>query len=468
MASAVGPHPSIIRVSTRYVTQALIDKKVQESAPNGQNDAQECMLAEAREASIRLQGCKWIEDVRRALDLPVKTYTSACTYFHKFRLGNPGAMSSMEHGNAWVEACAASLLVACKSEDTLKKSRDLLAAAYNLKVPPTEQLSVDDPTFELQSKNVIGVERMVLEAAGFDFRGKYPHEMIVKLAKELPDSKIGTNSMLAEVGFVVCTDMHRTWAPLKQTEVTMAFASLELGVHLLAAYNETDASGVGDWIGHLDYNEWGTSRPEIMESILDVLDLYTHHTHLTTYGVQFALDIFLRIRLMFNKECTAGHIERYASAPPRTAPSTSQVENGHPKPLSQMELATAQSTGPHANLSTNGSVTQRFMLNPQRAFDERVQVSRFFVDDWEEYEEEVEVPVQRPRSDDRRAVPSRSGVRSERVRSDRDHPSRSGPSSSGRRHDDRGYERRFEERRSSGRYDERRYEDDRRRRDDRR
>lgn len=44
----------------------------------------------------------------------------------------------------YVDAAAAALLTACKIEDTLKKSREILAAAHNLKVSATEHLSSDD------------------------------------------------------------------------------------------------------------------------------------------------------------------------------------------------------------------------------------------------------------------------------------------------------------------------------------
>ncbi len=42
------------------------------------------------------------------------------------------------------DAAAAALFNACKIEDTLKKSRDVLCAAYNLKLLPAEHLSSDD------------------------------------------------------------------------------------------------------------------------------------------------------------------------------------------------------------------------------------------------------------------------------------------------------------------------------------
>ena len=40
---------------------------------------------------------------------------------------------------------AAALFAACKIEDTLKKSREILCAAHNLKLTPAEQANPDDP-----------------------------------------------------------------------------------------------------------------------------------------------------------------------------------------------------------------------------------------------------------------------------------------------------------------------------------
>ncbi len=66
---------------------------------------------------------------------PVKTFDSACTYYHKFRLSFRDAEYNFQ------DAALACLFVACKVEDTIKKSREILCAAYNLKNPdkPTTQ-----------------------------------------------------------------------------------------------------------------------------------------------------------------------------------------------------------------------------------------------------------------------------------------------------------------------------------------
>jgi len=42
------------------------------------------------------------------------------------------------------DAAAAALFTACKIEDTLKKSREIVCAAFNLKLPAAEHLSPDD------------------------------------------------------------------------------------------------------------------------------------------------------------------------------------------------------------------------------------------------------------------------------------------------------------------------------------
>ena len=63
---------------------------------------------------------------------------TAATYYHKFRLVHK------DNEYQFQDAAAAALLTACKIEDTLKKSKEILCAAHNLKVSPSEHLSPDD------------------------------------------------------------------------------------------------------------------------------------------------------------------------------------------------------------------------------------------------------------------------------------------------------------------------------------
>lgn len=43
------------------------------------------------------------------------------------------------------DAAAAALFTACKIEDTLKRSREIVCAAYNLKLPAQEHMAPDNP-----------------------------------------------------------------------------------------------------------------------------------------------------------------------------------------------------------------------------------------------------------------------------------------------------------------------------------
>jgi len=54
---------------------------------------------------------------------------AACGYYHLFRLDFPAEQYQ------FTDAALTCLFVACKSEDTLKKSREILCANHNLKNP---------------------------------------------------------------------------------------------------------------------------------------------------------------------------------------------------------------------------------------------------------------------------------------------------------------------------------------------
>ncbi|KAK5004081.1 RNA polymerase II C-terminal domain kinase beta subunit, partial [Cryomyces antarcticus] len=236
---SIGPHPSFIRVANPYIFEQQLQEAM---AVNGVN--------EAKEDNVRLQGVTWIDSVRKALQLPVRTYNTACVYYHKFRL----VQGDSDYN--YIDAAAAALFTACKIEDTLKKSREILCAAYNLKfATPAEHLSPDDPIFEGPSKTIIGLERLMLEDSGFDFRNRYPQRLLVKLAKHLDLDK----DTVGKTAYSMSLDLYRTFAPLKQTTATMAISCVELAARLCDPDLTTFPTG-----GGIDYKKWCTSREEIM------------------------------------------------------------------------------------------------------------------------------------------------------------------------------------------------------------
>lgn len=244
-SARVGPHPSYIEIAKPYILQSRI-----------QTCLTALQMSDAKEDAVRLQGVAWIDAVRRALSLPIRTFNTAVIYYHKFRLLHA------DNEYNWADASAAALFTACKIEDTLKKSREILCASYNLKVGPGEALSSDDPRFDVHSKQIIGLERLMLESAGFDFRNRYPQKLMVKLARALQFSQQNE----AKTAWNLSVDLYRTFAPLKQSTPTLAIACLELAARL----HGMDAEALVDK-GVCRYAKWGTSRGEVMGKRIDCI-----------------------------------------------------------------------------------------------------------------------------------------------------------------------------------------------------
>ena len=114
--------------------------------------------------------------------------------------------------------------------------------------------------FDGHSKIIIGLERLMLEASGFDFRNRSPQRLVLKLAKKHHVDR----ETVGKTAYNMSLDLYRTFAPLKQTTPTMAIACVEL------------SGRVHDWSledlqGNQVYEKWRTSRPQIMGKHLSSL-----------------------------------------------------------------------------------------------------------------------------------------------------------------------------------------------------
>ncbi|KAL9087283.1 MAG: hypothetical protein Q9159_003703 [Coniocarpon cinnabarinum] len=364
-----GPDPSIIQVAKPYIFESTVQRRLRSAG-----------IPEQREDAARLQGVAWIDSVRKALQLPVRTYNTACVYYHKFRLAHPDVNYAIP------DAAAAALFNACKIEDTLKKSRDILCAAWNHNRSANDHLSPDDPGFDNISRNVVSLERMMLESNGFDFRSRYPQKMLMKLVKScgLDRNTVGVTA------YRISLDLYRTFAPLKQTTQTMALACLELSARLFLV----DLTSISEEKG-FDYGRWATSRAEIMndsrsETMTDLLELYTHHRNATLVGPEYALDVFIQIRIKVNQEASQQSLPRYTNC--------IEVDNGSPSEgavHNNGAIATPTSISPQS--PARGAValgekgrdgTVRFMLDPERARVEKDTVKRYFTPEEKEWVEE--------------------------------------------------------------------------------
>jgi hypothetical protein len=63
----VGPHPSHIEVAKPYVLQGRIAQSLREVG-----------MSDAKDDAVRLQGVAWLDQTRRALQLPIRTFNTAC------------------------------------------------------------------------------------------------------------------------------------------------------------------------------------------------------------------------------------------------------------------------------------------------------------------------------------------------------------------------------------------------------
>lgn len=144
-----------------------------------------------------------------------------------------------------------------------------------------------------------------------------------------------------------------------------------------------------------------------LETLLDLLELYTHHRNQTAIGPDFAVETFLETRIPLNKECQEKHLPRFTawieeSRLAAQGTHASGIGNTGTNPRSNGMSANgshnqhSRGGGPGKNISprdVNPSMgnnptrtkvgergkdgTIRFILNPDRETEERRVVETF-------------------------------------------------------------------------------------------
>ncbi|KAH8681045.1 hypothetical protein BX600DRAFT_445623 [Xylariales sp. PMI_506] len=374
------PHPGRVILSRQYVPAEYIERQLL----LGFSDP-------AKEITYRFEGVNFIESIVNVLQMPIRTFDAACTFWHKFRL---------IHGvkdYAVQDAALACLFVACKCEDTLKKSRDLLCAAYNLR-NSGDMRTPDDKMFEKPSSVIIGIERLVLEAIAFDFRVRYPQKALVKILKRLMTR--ASAGEFYEIAFNICADMYKTYLPLKQTTFAMALTAVEL------AYRITGFNGHS--LEEINYEELHVPRSSVRQGLLDMLELYTQHHKQTRLGSKVDLDKLIRIKIDVNAE----------------------VEDAGPDALPICRRQLPNLNDLHSvPVAGENSATNRFVFNADEARHEQTMVQQYFEDEYEEIEIEVEETIiepNRPR-EQRRGGQGHGGFRGGHGHAPPGGPGRRGP-----------------------------------------
>ncbi|KAI9152155.1 CTD kinase subunit beta [Paramyrothecium foliicola] len=363
----VGPHPGFIFSSNQYSSETKVRRMLKD---NGCDPA--------REDNYRLQGVQLIDNVRKHLNLPVRTFDTACTYFHKFRLNFRDAEYNYQ------DAALASLFVACKVEDTIKKSKDILAAAYNVR-NPDKPSAPDDKIFESPGRIIIGLERLILETIGFDFRTRYPQKLLVKVVRRILGKDRGTS--FYNTAYAMCIDMYKTFIPIKRSTFSMVMAVVELTARMRGEHLDK----VQDFAAQRRQYDRGA----VMETMLDLLDLYVQHHKSTKIGAEFDLNKFIDIKIHLNKDLDDSAQSRYLY-------HCNRCEIEDPRPSSP-GLATSPTASAAAAIaapwSAEASVrrsargqdgTMRFVFDPETAQAERSTVGTYF---HEEFEDPINITI---------------------------------------------------------------------------
>ncbi|GMF69011.1 unnamed protein product [Aspergillus oryzae] len=232
--------------------------------------------------------------------------------------------------------------------------------------------------FEVHARGIIGLERLMLEASGFDFRTRHPQKTLIKLARHYG---LTSQSQVSNVAYRISQDLYRTFAPIKQTASTMAFTCLELAGRLLDQRIEAVELGV-------DYEKWKTSREEVMGKCSS--------RGSTSVGPHFPADRFLTVRIPLNKEAEAQGLPRYTHwvNESRDPKATNGAKSGKELALEKagarlhpLTPVAANGERPRAGeKGRDGAV--RFMLDTECADAEKARVSEYFKVEMEEYEVE--------------------------------------------------------------------------------
>ncbi|CAE6488248.1 unnamed protein product [Rhizoctonia solani] len=152
----------------------------------------------------------------------------------------------------------ACLYVSTKLHDTLKKPRDILMAAYCIRMPELAAKSktgtdvdIDQAVLEADRHRLIAIERLILETICFNFRVKLPFAYVIKVCREFHASKeltklawrlsidsdtlLVASKELTKLAWRLSIDSNRTLVPLQYPPHTIALGCIYLAALLMSA-----------------------------------------------------------------------------------------------------------------------------------------------------------------------------------------------------------------------------------------
>jgi CTD kinase subunit beta len=150
-----------------------------------------------------------------------------------------------------------------------------------------------------------------------------------------------------------------------------------------------------------------------METMLDILDLYTHFQKSSIVGPSHDIQKFIQLKIKLNQEMVdGGSFTRYTEE--HEAPKTNGLKSNIKTPKTPITPASPSDTringaspatlSPRSSGSSRRGIgargqdgTVRFMLDAEKAKEEKEIVAEYFKVEYEDYEVEVEEPIRHER-----------------------------------------------------------------------
>ncbi|AOA64963.1 CTD kinase subunit beta [Komagataella phaffii CBS 7435] len=233
------------------------------------------------------------------LKFPIRVLQVTSYLFQRFFLFNSfRKYSSYSH-----EIAVTCLFLSIKMNDCIRKSRDLILVAHDIRLSPplnSDEVVKDESDLthilaenkvDEQRKKVLYFERLILECIAFDFRHNNIEDYLIKFSKTL--------SLHPQVGYIswlVSVDAMMTEVILKQSPHVIALSSIVLA-KLLYPEIFTDKMVITE-LDSLDlkYSRFQCERSQIYESVNEMMEFYMSKNQLAN---SFLFD-FLPKDLKFN------------------------------------------------------------------------------------------------------------------------------------------------------------------------
>lgn len=170
-------------------------------------------------------------------------------------------------------------------------------------------------------RRVLGVERLVLESVGFDFRVRHAQGFVVKFCRVL-----GVGKEVGRTAWEVATDCYKTRAGLMAAPHVLGMGSV-----VLAARME------GWALGDVRWGEWECEERAVLGVVDEVLELWTVAPEVSQLAQRYGKSKVLEERIGLNRE--------------------RRKVNGH---------GVGQEATLERSIERKGGCTVRFMIDPER------------------------------------------------------------------------------------------------------